>query len=114
MVENGSTAGYPEDGPGSTGVDKAAIRARIDEECGLDSLSWRRAEPEGEHIEDALEIAEATLDEVTYLLVRRPATIDDSRTEAQRLPLVFTPEEREAFLGGVDDGDFGEIIPPAH
>jgi hypothetical protein len=76
--------------------DKAHIRHELD----LTDAPWQRAEPEGEHIADAVEYAFVPhTDGVTYVAVRNSA-------EPDGLSLIFTPSEWDAFIAGAKDGEF--------
>ena len=76
--------------------DKAHIRHELD----LSNAEWVRAEPEGEHVEDAVEMAfvEHT-DGVTYTALRQS-------TDPDGLVLIYTPSEWTAFVEGAKDGEF--------
>lgn len=76
--------------------DKANVRDLLD----VDHGDWRRAEPEGQHLEDPVEYAfVAHTDGVTYVAVR-------SSEQRDGPVLIFTPAEWEAFVAGVRDGEF--------
>jgi uncharacterized protein DUF397 len=76
--------------------DKAGIRGELE----LSRAEWRRAEPAGQHVPGALEIASVPhTDGVTYVAVRQPAQPDGP-------VLVFTPAEWDAFVAGARDGEF--------
>jgi Domain of unknown function (DUF397) len=76
--------------------DKAGVRDGLD----LHSARWRRAERDGETIEDALEFTfVAHTDGLTYTVLRQSSRPEDP-------VLVFTPSEWDAFVAGVRDGEF--------
>jgi hypothetical protein len=76
--------------------DKATVRVGLD----LRGARWRRAEPHGETIEDAVEVAFVPhTDGLTYTVLRQ-----STRPEAP--VLVFTPSEWDAFVAGARDGEF--------
>jgi hypothetical protein len=76
--------------------DKAHIRHELD----LADAEWIRAEPEGVTLEDRLEFAFVPhTDGVTYVALRHSV-------EPDGLTMVFTPSEWEAFVKGVEDGEF--------
>ncbi|OZM74050.1 DUF397 domain-containing protein [Amycolatopsis antarctica] len=78
--------------------DKAHIRHELD----LGVAEWKRAEPEGETIEDAVEYAFVPhTDGVTYVAMRQSSEPDGT-------VLVFTPAEWDAFVAGARDGEFDE------
>ena len=81
---------------GVTVDDKVGVRGELD----LSRAQWQRAEPEGAHIPDAIEIAFVPhTDGVTYVAMRQSAQPDG-------LVLVFTPSEWDAFVAGARDGEF--------
>jgi hypothetical protein len=76
--------------------DKAHIRHELD----LSKAEWKRSEPEGEHIADAVEIAFVThTDGVTYTCLRQS-------TDPDGLVLIYTPDEWVAFIEGAELGEF--------
>ena len=76
--------------------DKVGVRGELD----LSAAQWQRAEPEGEHIPDAIEIAFVPhTDGVTYVAMRQSV-------QPEGLVLIFTPSEWDAFVAGARDGEF--------
>jgi hypothetical protein len=76
--------------------DKAHIRHELD----LSQAKWVRAEPEGEHVEGAVEMAFVKhTDGVTYTALRQSDDPDG-------LVLIYTPSEWVAFVEGAKDGEF--------
>ncbi|HKS48228.1 MAG TPA: DUF397 domain-containing protein [Amycolatopsis sp.] len=76
--------------------DKVEVRDALD----LTGAEWRRAEPEGEHIPDAIELAFVPhTDGLTYVAMRQPSQPDG-------VVLIFTPSEWDAFVAGARDGEF--------
>jgi len=75
--------------------DKAHIRHELD----LTGTQWQRAE-QGQSIEDAFECAFVPhTDGITYVAVRVSSNPDGP-------VMIFTPTEWNAFLAGIDDGEF--------
>jgi len=80
----------------SSADEKVDIRGELD----FARAVWQRAEPAGEHIPEAIEIAHVPhTDGVTYVALRL-----SSRPEG--LVLIFTPSEWDAFVAGIRDGEF--------
>lgn len=76
--------------------DKTDVRTEPD----LSTAKWICGEPDGVTIPDAIEYAHVLhTDGVTYTVVRQPSD------PAAKL-LVFTPSEWDAFVKGVQDGEF--------
>lgn len=76
--------------------DKADVRQVLD----LETARWHRAEPPGETIPDAIEVAFVPhTDGKTYTALRSSAEPDGT-------VLVFTPSEWDAFVAGARDGEF--------
>jgi hypothetical protein len=76
--------------------DKADVRHVLD----LEAARWHRAEPAGETIPDAVEVAFVPhTDGKTYTALRSSAEPDGT-------VLVFTPSEWDAFVAGARDGEF--------
>lgn len=76
--------------------DKAGVRAVLD----LETARWQRAEPAGQTIPDAMELAFVPhSDGLVYTALRSSAEPDGT-------VLVFTPSEWDAFVAGVRDGEF--------
>ncbi len=72
-------------------------QARRHDDLDFSAAHWVRIG--GETIADALEKAEIHTDGVTYTAVRRA---DDP----EGVVLVYTPDEWDAFIAGVRDGEF--------
>lgn len=78
----------------------AEEKARLREELDLSAAKWTRGEPDGVTIPDAIEYAHVPhTDGVTYTVVRQPA-------DPNAILLIFTPSEWDAFVKGVQDGEF--------
>lgn len=76
--------------------DKANVRDVLD----LEGARWQRAEPAGQTIPDAIEVAFIPhRDGRTYTALRSSAEPDGT-------VLVFTPSEWDAFVAGAKDGEF--------
>ncbi|MGW5741458.1 DUF397 domain-containing protein [Amycolatopsis sp. NPDC003861] len=76
--------------------DKEHIRHHLD----LSRAEWIRGEPAGVTLEEVVEYAFVPhADGVTYVAMRKS-------TDPDGVVLVFTPSEWDAFLKGVDDGEF--------
>ncbi|NBH02602.1 MULTISPECIES: DUF397 domain-containing protein [Amycolatopsis] len=79
--------------------DKAHIRHHLD----LSGAEWIRGEPAGVTLDEVVEYAfvEHT-DGATYVALRRSPDVDGTI-------MVFTMSEWDAFVKGVDDGEFDDL-----
>jgi hypothetical protein len=76
--------------------DKEHIRHRLD----LSRAEWIRGEPAGVTLDEVVEYAFVPHDDgVTYVAMRKS-------TDPDGVVLVFTPSEWDAFVKGVQDGEF--------
>jgi hypothetical protein len=76
--------------------DKAHIRHELD----LTAAEWIPGEQQGVTLENRLEVAFVPhTDGVTYVALRHSV-------EPDGLKMVFTPSEWDAFVKGVEDGEF--------